>query len=136
MFSLLSRTLVAISAASLLAAAPATAAVKASQPVVTPWIAYSALAAPASSQALCGLSAAAAAGAAAQGATGCVFPTLDAPVVPPPANAAPIAAPATVAAGGSIGVLPLLFGLLAFGGVAALLLAGEDDGDTQISISP
>jgi hypothetical protein len=124
--------------AALLASAPAAAATRAA-PVAaySPWAALSAFAAPASSQALCGAAAAVAAGAAAaQGASGCVFPTIDAPVAPPVAETAPLGTPAAVVAGGGIGILPLLAGLAALGGVAALLLSnGDNDGD-QISVSP
>lgn len=131
-----SRSLAAFSAATLLASAPAAAAVKAAPPVYSPWVAFSALASTPSSQALCGVSSAAAAGAAVQGASGCVFPVTDAPDAAPVAEAAPVAVPAAVTAGGGVGILPLLLGLAALAGAAALLLAGDDDGDTQISISP
>jgi hypothetical protein len=110
-----SEILAAFCGASLLIAAPATAA---------------------SSQALCGAAAAAAAGAAVQGASGCVFPAADAPVAAPVAETAPLGTPAAVAAGGGIGVLPLLAGLAALGGVAALLLSNGNNGPDQISVSP
>lgn len=137
MISRSSKLVAAFGGASLLMAAPATAAARAAPSVdYSPWAALSAFAAPASSQALCGAAAAAAAGAAIQGAPGCVFPAVDAPVPPPVAEAAPLATPAAVVAGGGIGILPLLAGLAALGGLAALLLSnGDNDGD-QISISP
>lgn len=127
--------------AALLAAAPASAAVTSAavapaSVAYSPWAALSAFASPASSQALCGAAAAAAAGAAAQGASGCVFPAVDAPVAPPIAETAPIGTPAAVVAGGGIGILPLLAGLAALGGLAALLLSNGDDGPDQISVSP
>jgi hypothetical protein len=132
-----SRIVAAICGASLLIAAPATAATQvASAPAYSPWAALSAFAAPASSQALCGAAAAAAAGAAVQGASGCVFPAVDAPVAAPVAETAPLGTPAAVVAGGGIGILPLLAGLAALGGVAALLLSNGDNGPDQISVSP
>ena len=64
-----------------------------------------------------------------------MFPTLDAaPVAAPVSEVAPVVAPAAVA-GGGVAVLPLLLGLAVLGGVSALLL-GNDEGQTQISISP
>lgn len=131
-----SKLIAGLCGASLLAASPASAA-EAAAAAYSPWAALSAFAAPASSQALCGTAAAAAAAsAAAQGTTGCVFPALDAPATPPVSDTAPIGTPAAVVAGGGIGVLPLLLGLAALGGAAALLLSnGDDDGDV-ISISP
>ncbi len=137
MISSRSKFVAAFCSLSLLAAAPASAAAKAAPAVdYSPWAALSAFAAPSSSQALCGAAAAAAAGAAVQGTPGCVFPTLDAPVAPPVAEAAPIATPAAVSAGGGVGILPLLVGLAALGGLAALLLANGDDTPDQISDSP
>jgi hypothetical protein len=126
-------TIAALSAASLLVAGPAAA--KATSVVNSPWIALSAFAAPASSEALCGAAAAAAGGAAIQGTSGCVFPTVDALVAPPIAQAAPLAAPAVAAAGG-VAILPLLVGLAALVAASAFLIARGDGGDTQISISP
>lgn len=126
----------AFCSASLLATAPASAASRTIQPAYSPWAALSAFASPASSQALCGAAGAAAAGAAAaQGATGCLFPVVDAPVAAPVAETAPLPTPAAVTAGGGIGILPLLLGLAALGGAAALLLA-NGDGQDQISVSP
>lgn len=138
MISIRSKMIATFCSASMLAAAPAAAAARAA-PVydVSPWILMSATAGPASSQALCGAAvAAAAANAAAQAGTpGCVFPTVDAPAPVPVAENAPIGTPAAVAAGGGVGILPLLLGLAALGGLAALLLS-NGDGGTQISISP
>jgi hypothetical protein len=131
-----SKFIAALCGATLLAAAPASAAMTPAPVAYSPWAALSAFAAPASSQALCGAAAAAAAGTAAQGVSGCVFPALDAPVVAPVAEAAPIATPAGVVAGGGIGILPLLAGLAALGGLAALLLSNGGSGPDQISVSP
>jgi hypothetical protein len=94
-----------------------------------------------SAAAICaGSSAAAAAGAAtasgqAPGA-GCVLPVVDAPPPPvaetaPPPALAPVAAPA-----GGVSVLPLLVGLAAIIGVAALLLKADDEGEINLPISP
>lgn len=137
MISIRSKMIAAFCGASMLAAAPAAAGARAAPAYdVSPWISMSATAGPASSQALCGAAgAAAAANAAAQAGTpGCVFPTVDA-APPPVAETAPIGSPAAVAAGGGVGILPLLLGLAALGGLAALLLS-NGDGGTQISISP
>lgn len=138
MISSRSKWVTALCSAGVLVSAPAAAAARAA-PVydVSPWIAMSATAGPASSQALCGAAAAAAAAnAAVQGAPGgCVFPTVDAPAVAPVADTAPIGTPAAVGAGAGVGLLPLLLGLSALGGLAALLLS-NGDGGTQISISP
>jgi hypothetical protein len=133
MKSFAARMAVLASAASFALSAPAAAAARTQTAAYSPWAALSAFAAPASSQALCGAAAAsAAASAAAQSGTpGCVFPTLDAPV-----ETAPIGTPAAVVAGGGIGILPLLAGLAALGGLAALLLSNGDNGPGQISVSP
>jgi hypothetical protein len=136
MTSMSARFLVVTSAASLLFSAPAAA--RTQMPAYSPWAALSAFAAPASSQALCGVAAATAAAAAASvqgGNPGCVFPALDAPVTPPVAETAPLGTPAAIVAGGGIGVLPLLLGLAALGGLAALLI-GNGGGQDQISVSP
>ena len=140
MKSFAARLVVMASAASLLVSAPAAAAVQTQTAAYSPWAALSAFAAPASSQALCGaaatVAASAAASASAQQASslGCVLPVLDAPVAPPVAETASLA-PAAVVARGGIGILPLLLGLAALGGLAALLL-GNGNGQDQISISP
>jgi hypothetical protein len=140
MKSIAARLVVMAGAATFLVSAPANAGAQTQTADYSPWAALSAFAAPASSQALCGAAGAGAAVAAAAataqaGTPGCVFPTLDAPVAPPVAETAPLATPAVVAAGGGIGILPLLLGLAVFGGAAALLI-GQGEGQTQLSISP
>ena len=138
MKSFAARLALVASAASVLVSGPASAAARTHTAVYSPWAALSAFAAPASSQALCGAAAASAAAAAASaqpGTPGCVFPAVDPPVAPPVAEAAPLSTPAAVVAGGGIGILPLLLGLAALGGAAALLL-GNGDGQAQISVSP
>ncbi len=137
MKSFAARLVVTASAATFLVSAPAAAASRVQSANYSPWASLAAFASPASSQALCGAAAAsAAASATAQAGTpGCVFPTLDAPVAPPVAEAAPVAAPVATAAGAGVGVFPLLLGLAALGGLAALLLANDGNG-TQISIQP
>ncbi|WP_300974422.1 hypothetical protein [Sphingomonas sp. LHG3406-1] len=133
--------LVGLSCASLLASAPAAAAARVPQAAsYSPWAALSAFASPASSQALCGSSAAGAAASmaanAAQGAPGCVLPATDAPVPPPQAEAAPLGAPAPIATGNGFAILPLLAGLAVVGGLAALLLSNDEDEGDLIAISP
>jgi hypothetical protein len=59
----------------------------------------------------------------------------DAPPVPV-AETPPLGTPAAVVAGGGIGFIPLLLGLAALGGLAALLLANGDDEEDDIGISP
>lgn len=139
MKSFVARMVVLASAASLTVSAPAAAAARTASASYSPWAALSAFASPASSQALCGSAAAAAASstaaASAQGTPGCLFPVVDAPVPAPVSETAPLVTPAAVAAGNGIGVLPLLLGLAALGGVAALLLS-NGSGDDQISVSP
>jgi hypothetical protein len=139
MKSFVARMVVLASAASLTVSAPAAAAARTASAAYSPWAALSAFASPASSQALCGSAATAAASAAAtasaQGTPGCLFPVVDAPVAPPVSETAPLATPAAVAAGSGIGVLPLLLGLAALGGAAALLLS-NGNGSDQISVSP
>lgn len=127
-----SKLVTTLCSASLLAAAPAAAATR-SPAGYNPWAGLSAFASQASSQALCG--AAATAAASAQAAPGCVLPAVDAPPPPPLAETAPLATPAAAVAGSGIGILPLLLGLAAIGGIAALLLS-NGDGQDEISISP
>ena len=114
-------------------AAAASSATAASSAHYSPWAALSAVASQGSSQALCGAAVvgAAAAASAAQGAAapGCVLPAVDA-LPPPVAQNAPLITPAAVVAGGGIGLLPLLLGLGALGGLAAVLLAnGNGNGN-------
>jgi hypothetical protein len=136
MKSFAARLAVLAGAATMMVSGPAAAA-SASVTSYSPWVAYSAFAGQASSQALCGTAAASVAVSAAQAGTpGCVFPTVDAPVAAPVAETAPIATPAAVVAGGGVGILPLLAGLAALGGFAALLLSNGNGGSDQISVSP
>ena len=137
MKSFAARLVVAASAATFLVSAPAAAAARSQTATFNPWASLSAFASPVSSQALCGAAASAAAGAAAAaqaGTPGCVFPAVDAPVPAPVSQTAPIATPAAAVAGGGVGILPLLIGLTALGGLAALLLS-NGEGGTQIAIS-
>jgi hypothetical protein len=103
-------------------AAAATTSVSASQQI-NPWAALSLMSAGAPAAALCGAAAVTAA-AAAQPAAGCVLPVADAapPVVqtaPPP----PTPVPPVEAAGGGLGISPLLLALGAIAiGVAAYFL--------------
>jgi hypothetical protein len=133
-----SKLITAVASFSLMVAGPAAAAAQASTPVYSPWAALSAVASQGSSQALCGaaVAGAAAASAAAQGAAapGCVLPAVDAPPAPVAENA-PLTTPAAAVAGGGIGLLPLLLGLGALGGLAALLLA-NGDGEDEVGVSP
>lgn len=136
MKSFAARLVVMASAATMLASGPAAAAVRTQSVAYSPWAALSAFASPASSQALCGAAAASAVSSAVQAGTpGCVFPAVDAPVAAPVAETAPLGTPAATVAGGGLGILPLLAGLVALGGVAALLLSNGDS-QTQISVSP
>jgi hypothetical protein len=85
--------------------------------------------------------AAAAAGAAAAQAAagpGCVLPVVDAAAAPPVVTEpAPAMAVAPAAVGGGIGALPLLLGLAAIAGIAAVLLMNDDsDGEINLPISP
>jgi hypothetical protein len=130
-------------AIAMLGSSAASAATTAAPRVVDPLAVVSIFGTADSAAAICaGSSAAAAAGAATAAAgqvpgTGCVLPVVDAPpppvaeAVPPPAAVAPIAAPA-----GGISVLPLLVGLAAIIGVAAVLLKADDEGEINLPISP
>lgn len=129
-----------VAALSLCVASPAAAAASNhAQANLSPWVALSAFASSGSSAALCAGAASAAASSAAQGAApGCVLPVVDAPPpiaeTPAPEALAPAVAP--VAASQGIGALPILLGLAALAGLAAILLASDDDGDDEIAISP
>ncbi|HEU4810016.1 MAG TPA: hypothetical protein VFS69_05090 [Sphingomicrobium sp.] len=106
---------------------------------IDPLVSLSALAGSASRAAVCAGSTAAtaAASAAAQAAPapGCVLPVNAAPPPPPVAEAPPPVVPVETGAG--IGTWPLLLGLAAVAGIAALLLLNDDDdnGDTT-PVSP
>jgi len=144
MKSVISRIVALSGVIAMTTSAPALAAAQAQGPAYSPWAALSAFASQSSSTALCGSSVAGAAAATAQAgaAPGCVLPQVDAPLPAPVETAAPVALPpaAAVAAGGGIGVLPLLVGLAALAGIAALLLRGgngnNDDGIVLRPISP
>ena len=129
-------------AMAMLGSSAASAATTAAPRMVDPLAVVSIFGTADSAAAICaGSSAAAAAGAATAAAgqtpgAGCVLPVVDAPPPPvvetaPPPALAPIAAPA-----GGIGVLPLLVGLAAIIGVAAVLLNSDDDGEIDLPISP
>lgn len=137
MKSFAARLVITASAGTFLISGPAAAVARAPTAAYSPWASLSAFASPVSSQALCGAAASAAAGAAVAaqaGTPGCVFPAVDAPVAAPVSQTAPIATPAAAVAGGGVGILPLLLGLAALGGVAALMLS-NGEGGTQIAIS-
>ena len=130
----------AIVAASLLASSAIAAAPRS----VDPLLALSVLGTSESRAAVCAAGAAqaaAAAGAAvaAQGAgTGCVLPVVDAappPVVTEPAPPPPLAAAPAVA--GGVNPFPLLLGLAAIIGLAAIVMKHADsDGEINLPISP
>ena len=131
----------AFAAVSLMAGSAASAAPRS----IDPLVALSVFGTSESRAAVCAAGAAqaaAAAGAAmAQAAgdqPGCVLPVVDAapapivtePVPPPAAAVAP-------AAGGGVGALPLLLGLAAIAGIAAVILAKSDkDGDIDLPLPP
>lgn len=117
-------------------AAGATTAVRAQS--INPWVALSAFSTPASASAVCAAGAAAVS-AAQMPAEGCVLPAVD-QAPPPPVPAAPAVTPAAVPVvrDGGIGLLPILLGLAAIAGIAALVLSGDDDDDDdeEVPISP
>ncbi|HET9810783.1 MAG TPA: hypothetical protein VFP53_03695 [Sphingomicrobium sp.] len=120
----------------MLSAQAAYAAPGISKPAVDPLISLSVLGTAQSRAAVCaGASAAAAAAAATAGQAakpGCVLPVTDAAPPPPP----PLAV-APPPAGPGIGTLPLLLGLAALIGIAALILSGDDDSDGDLTpVSP
>ena len=125
-------------AAALLAAQPATASAATTAPRVDPLVTLSVFGTAQSRAAVCAGSTAAAAAAATamqSPAPGCVFPVTAAP--PPPAVGQAVPPPMAPVAGPGIGTLPLLLGLAAIVGLAALLLSSGDDGDGDITpISP
>ena len=132
----------AFAAVSLVASSAAAAAPR----TVDPLVALSVFGTSESRAAVCAAGAAqavAAANAAAAQAVagpGCVLPVVDAAAAPPvvtePAPA-PAVAVAPAAVGGGIGALPLLLGLAAIAGIAAVLLMNDDsDGEINLPISP
>lgn len=101
-------------------AAAATSSLPSSQQI-NPWAALSVMTAGAPAAALCG--AAAATAAAAQPAAGCVLPVADVAPVAQPAPPPPTPVPPVEAAGGGLGISPLLLALGAIAiGVAAYFL--------------
>ena len=118
----------AAGAAALLSSQAVYAAPTVTASAIDPLVSLSALAGAASRAAVCAGSTAATAAtsAAAQAAPapGCVLPVNAAPP-PPPVSAPPPVMP--VASGPGIGTLPLLLGLAAIAGIAALLLLNDDD---------
>lgn len=128
-------------AIAVLGSSAASAAPAAAPRVVDPFAVISIFGTADSAAAICaGSSAAAAAGAAtaASGQTpgaGCVLPMVDAPPPPvveaPPPAVAPIVPPSA-----GIGALPLLAGLAAIIGIAALLASQDEDGEVNLPISP
>ena len=122
---------------SMLASSAATAAPR----TVDPLVALSVFGTAESRAAVCaaGAQAAAAAGtaAAAQGAAGgCVLPAVDAPPPPAPASTEVIPAPAPIVASSGVAIWPLLLGLAAIAGVAAVLLSKDSHGDIDLPVSP
>lgn len=134
----ISNALLAVGAAALLSAQAAYAAPSS----IDPLVALSALAGDASRAAVCAGStaatAAATAAAAQAAAPGCVLPVNAAPA--PVAEAAPPPPPPPVveaAAPKSIGTWPILLGLAALVGIAALLLSDNGNGNGSVTpISP
>lgn len=94
---------------------------------ISPWATLTALSGGAPTAALCG--AAAAAATAAQPAGGCVLPVMDAPP-PPVATAAPPLTAVPIAEAG-YGISPLLLGLVAIAGAAAIFFAVKNNGHHQ-----
>lgn len=125
-------TILALLGSSVASAAPRT---------VDPLVALSVFGSSSSRAAVCagGAQAAAAAGAAvaaqAGAQPGCVLPMVDA-APPPVAESVPMgmAPVAPVGSGSALGMLPLLLGLAAIAGAAALLLAGNNDPDDDIRV--
>lgn len=108
---------------------------------IDPLVSLSALASPTSRAAVCaGTTAATSAAAAAattaataQGAAGCVLPVTVAPVPVVPQAAVPVSTRTPK----GIGTLPLLLGLAAIIGLAALILSGNDNGNGDATpVSP
>jgi len=103
-------------------------------PQLNPWAALAALSGGAPAVAMCG---AAVAAAAAQPSAGCVLPQTDAP--PPVAQSGPpqpIPVPPVEAAGGGLGIDPLLIALGVLAAGAGLYLVLHDSGDNNNNNSP
>lgn len=107
-----------------------------SAPRLDPLVSLSVLGTAQSRAAVCAGSLAGAAAVAAQApAPGCVLPVTTPPPAPPPPVTEGVLPPPPPP-GGGIGIWPLLLGLAAIVGVAALILSGDDgDGDLE-PISP
>lgn len=127
------RTLVLAAGAAALLSGQGVAATSA--PRLDPLVSISVLGTAQSRAAVCASSLAGAAAAAAQApAPGCVLPVIATPPPPPPVGDA--VPPPLPPAGTGIGIWPLLLGLAAIVGVAALVLS-SDDGDGDVTpISP
>ena len=106
-----------------------------SAPRLDPLVSLSVFGTAQSRAAVCASSLAAGAAAAAQApAPGCVLPVTTPPPAPPPVTEAPPPPPPPPGTG--IGIWPLLLGLAAIIGVAALILSSDDgDGDLE-PVSP
>lgn len=117
---------VALTAAGAMLVSPALASAEAmpAGQTISPWATLTALSGGAPAAAVCG--AAAAAAAAAQPAGGCVLPVVD---VTPVAAAPPPPLPAV--AEGGYGISPLLLGLVAIAGAAAIFFAVKGHGHHQ-----
>ena len=133
----------AVAALAMSTNAPAAAALgaKSSAPTYSPWVMMSAMASQGSASAMCAAAVAAASATMAQSAApGCVLPQVDAPI---PVAQAPEVAPigtslVAPAASAGIGFLPILLGLVALAGVAALVLSrnGSDNARVRLPNSP
>lgn len=107
-----------------------------SAPRLDPLVSLSVLGTAQSRAAVCAssLAAGAAAVAAQAPATGCVLPVTAPPPAPPPVTET--IPPPPPPAGGGIGVWPLLLGLAAIVGVAALILSSDGGGGDLEPVSP
>lgn len=129
-------------AIAMLGSSATSAATAAAPRVVDPLAVVSIFGTADSAAAICaGSSAAAAAGAATAASgqvpgAGCVLPVVDAPPPPVAQTVPPPAAVTPIAPAGGISVLPLLVGLAAIIGVAAVLLKADDEGEINLPISP
>lgn len=129
-------------AIAMLGSSATSAATAAAPRVVDPLAVVSIFGTADSAAAICaGSSAAVAAGAATAASgqvpgAGCVLPVVDAPPPPVAQTVPPPAAVTPIAPAGGISVLPLLVGLAAIIGVAAVLLKADDEGEINLPISP
>ncbi len=137
MISRIRTGILAAAAAAFLSSQAVYAAPLAGSSQLDPLVSLSLLGSTTSQAAVCAGSTAAmaAATAAAQGAPGCVLPVTAPPPVTPVAEGVP--APVVAAPGAGIGTLPLLLGLAAIIGVAALLLSSGHNGHGNVTpVSP